>query len=168
MAEDVPEHRAAADRWQKLYGDGGEQFAALIGLMRAHQLTVVRVDAVLKRAGLSRNAFLVLLSLRMSGEMSLGRIGKRVLVHPTTITTVVDQLEQAGLVTRSPHPTDRRTVLAALTAAGDVAIDRVSIELRDAGFGFEGSGPDQLADLTRGVYGITAQHDRNESRSSHA
>jgi len=40
------------------------------------------------------------------------------MVHPTTVTVALDQLEKRGLVRRKPHPTDRRTPLAVLTPAG--------------------------------------------------
>jgi len=35
-----------------------------------------------------------------------------------TITDIVDTLEKKGLVTRQPHPNDRRSLLVKLTAAG--------------------------------------------------
>ncbi len=39
-------------------------------------------------------------------------------MHPTSVTNAVDRLEDAGLVTRSTHPEDRRAMLVALTATG--------------------------------------------------
>lgn len=36
---------------------------------------------------------------------------------------VVDRLERAGLAVRTPHPSDRRSSLVELTAAGDAAHD---------------------------------------------
>lgn len=39
-------------------------------------------------------------------------------VVPRSVTSVVDDLEQAGLVERRPDPTDRRATLVALTEAG--------------------------------------------------
>ena len=37
---------------------------------------------------------------------------------PSNITYVVDKLEKAGLVTREPHPTDRRAKILRLTPSG--------------------------------------------------
>jgi DNA-binding MarR family transcriptional regulator len=48
-----------------------------------------------------------------------------------TITSVLDQLQAAGLVTRSPHPSDRRSTIAELTPAGHRAIDRICPPLID-------------------------------------
>jgi len=48
-----------------------------------------------------------------------------------TITGVLDQLQAAGLVKRSPHPSDRRSTIALLTPAGRDAIDRICPPLID-------------------------------------
>jgi DNA-binding MarR family transcriptional regulator len=63
------------------------------------------------------------------------QLSKALLVHPTTITTAIDQLEKAGLVRRVPHPSDRRTILAELTAEGLQLAERASTELAGKGFG---------------------------------
>ena len=42
-----------------------------------------------------------------------------------TITSVLDQLQAAGLVKRSPHPRDRRSTVAEITPAGRETIDRI-------------------------------------------
>ena len=68
----------------------------------------------------------------------LGRLSKALLVHPTTITVAIDQLEGAGLVRRVPHPSDRRTVLAQLTRAGHDMAERASDSLAPIGFGLHG------------------------------
>jgi DNA-binding MarR family transcriptional regulator len=56
-------------------------------------------------------------------------------VHPTTITLVVDQLEQQRLVTRLAHPTDRRTTLVRLSEAGRQVADEATEALAEARFG---------------------------------
>jgi DNA-binding MarR family transcriptional regulator len=42
-----------------------------------------------------------------------------------TLTGVIDHLESAGLVSRSPNPLDRRSVLVDITPAGRAALDRI-------------------------------------------
>ena len=42
-------------------------------------------------------------------------------VSPRTVTGLIDALEADGWVTRSPHPTDRRATVIALTPAADEA-----------------------------------------------
>jgi DNA-binding MarR family transcriptional regulator len=46
------------------------------------------------------------------------RMGALLQVHPTSVTSAVDRLENQGFVERLPHPTDRRAVLASITEAG--------------------------------------------------
>lgn len=48
-----------------------------------------------------------------------------------TITSVLDQLQAAGLVKRSPHPSDRRSTVAELTPAGREAVNRLCPPLID-------------------------------------
>jgi DNA-binding MarR family transcriptional regulator len=45
--------------------------------------------------------------------------------RPSTLTGVLNRLERRGLVTRTPNPTDRRSVLVELTPAGRGAATRV-------------------------------------------
>jgi DNA-binding MarR family transcriptional regulator len=48
----------------------------------------------------------------------LHEISERLLVTCGNTTGIVDRLEEAGLVARTPHPEDRRAILAVLTERG--------------------------------------------------
>lgn len=113
------------------------QFAAMVSLMRATAMLTDQVDRGLKSVGLTRTAYLVLMTLHMSddGARPLGQVGKALLVHPTTVTVIIDGLEQAKLVVREPHPSDRRTVLAKLTKKGAASLQRANAALAEIGFG---------------------------------
>ena len=50
--------------------------------------------------------------------MPLGQLAERLSCVKSNITQLVDRLEGDGLVARKPDPHDRRSRLAALTAAG--------------------------------------------------
>jgi DNA-binding MarR family transcriptional regulator len=50
--------------------------------------------------------------------MTLGELAAALGIDPPNCTTVVDDLEERGLVERRPHPTDRRSKLVATTAQG--------------------------------------------------
>jgi DNA-binding MarR family transcriptional regulator len=58
--------------------------------------------------------------------MRLSDLAEQLHIAPRSATTVVDSLEQAGLVTRVPDATDRRAVRIVLTAAGHTALERIS------------------------------------------
>ena len=60
--------------------------------------------------------------LRELGESPTTRFGDRCGLSPSATTDLVDRLEGAGLVSRHPHPTDRRVTLVRVTAAGDQAL----------------------------------------------
>ena len=127
-------------RWEERGAPAPAQFAALFSVLRAAALMTEEVDRVLKEHALTRTGYIVMITLQMTegSARPLGQLSKRLLVHPTTVTMVIDQLENAGLVVRRPHPTDRRTVLAELTPAGHRAATAASQALADVGFGLPG------------------------------
>ena len=90
---------------------------AVTSLMRVQQLVIGRLDALLKPLGLTfaRYEALVLLTFSSRGSLPLGKMGERLQVHPTSVTSIVDRLEAAGLVVRRRHPEDGRRVLAEIT-----------------------------------------------------
>ena len=57
--------------------------------------------------------------------MRLSDLADRLHIAPRSATTVVDALEEAGLVERTPDPADRRAVRIVLTAAGWSAVERI-------------------------------------------
>lgn len=55
---------------------------------------------------------------RRRDGVTMTELSRMLLVSNGNATTVVDRLEQTGLVRRTPSETDRRTVFVALTPAG--------------------------------------------------
>ena len=98
--------------------DGVPAMHAVTSLMRVQQLVIGRLDAILRPHGLTfaRYEALVLLVFSSRGSLPLGKMGERLQVHPTSVTSIVRRLEAAGLVVRRPHPEDGRAVLAEITA----------------------------------------------------
>lgn len=117
------------------WGDSARGMAAITSLMRAHQLALSRVEAVLKPLGITfaRYEVLMLLEFSQRGTLPMSVIGSRLQVHATSVTNAVDRLERAGLVRRLPHPRDRRATLVEITGAGrDLAAeatDRLNAEV---------------------------------------
>jgi MarR family transcriptional regulator for hemolysin len=82
-----------------------------------------RVERALERAlegiGLSPAKLAVLGGLtKAGGRLSLGELAQHRSCVKSNITKLVDRLEADGLVTRRDDPTDRRGVLAEITAEG--------------------------------------------------
>lgn len=64
-----------------------------------------------------------LTSLRLAGALTPRELSDAERVQPPTMTKIVAKLEERGLVQRTPHPTDGRQVLLAVTGEGLTLID---------------------------------------------
>lgn len=62
-------------------------------------------------------------TLRKSGPMSAGELAACERVQPPSMTKVLANLEERGLVRREVHPTDRRQAVIEITAAGEELLD---------------------------------------------
>jgi DNA-binding MarR family transcriptional regulator len=111
--------------------------AAVTSIMRAQQLLLGQLDAVLKPYELTfaRYEALVLLTFSSTGALPLGKIGERLMVHPTSVTNTIDRLERQGFVRRRPNPRDGRGTLAEITDAGREVVERATRDLLDMEFG---------------------------------
>ena len=104
-------------RWD---AEPSQAMAAVTSVMRAQQVLMARLNALLRPHGLTfpRYEALMLLSFTRAGALPLGKIGERLQVHRTSVTNIIDKLEADGLVRRVPHSEDRRATLAEITDAG--------------------------------------------------
>lgn len=68
--------------------------------------------------GLTYQQVRLLDKLRRHGPAIMREIGGELGISPRNMTATVDALEQARLVERRPHPSDRRATLVDLTADG--------------------------------------------------
>lgn len=144
----------ARRQWeQRGWTDAAPGMAAVTSIMRAQQLLLARVDAELKPLGLTfaRYEVLMLLSFSRGEQLPMRVIGTRLQVHPTSVTNAVDRLESDGLVTRAPHPGDRRAVLVALTEAGRAIASQATKRLNDHVFTDLGLGVREEQGLTRAL-----------------
>lgn len=118
------------------WADAAPGMAAVTSLMRAQQIVLARVDEVLRPFELTfaRYEVLMLLLFSRAGSLPLNRIGVRLQVHPTSVTSAVDRLEARGHVRRIPHPTDRRAILAEITDEGRAVALAATEKLNDTVF----------------------------------
>ena len=113
------------------------RFAAVASLFRLNQAVEAEFDRTLRPFEINRSMYLVLVTLLLSpdGARKLSYLSRYHMVHQTTITLIVDQLEKKGLARRQPHPTDRRATLAVLTPAGRALTREATGALAKRGFG---------------------------------
>lgn len=127
-----------------------EAMAAVTSITRAHQILLARIDAALQPFELTfaRYEALVLLRFSRQGALPLGVMGRRLQVHPASVTNAIDRLEAAGLVQRRPHPHDRRARLAELTDLGRHRVDEATAALGRIRFGASGLDDESARSIT--------------------
>ena len=106
-------------------GTDGERAAldAYIKLMRASAAINSRLMPVLlAEAGITSTQLGVLEALAHLGPMAHCALAGKLLVSPSNLTTVIDNLERDGLVRRDRDATDRRVSIASLTEAGEARL----------------------------------------------
>ncbi|RBM23353.1 MarR family winged helix-turn-helix transcriptional regulator [Streptomyces sp. PT12] len=117
----------------------------LVGLLsRAERLAVRRVRGVLDEEGCSVDAWRVM-SLLADGEgHGMTAIAECVLLPPPTLTRLVDQLVDDGMVHRRVDPLDRRRILAFLTPRGSEVWQRLDQRVSATWESLPSSGDDDL------------------------
>jgi DNA-binding MarR family transcriptional regulator len=138
----------AGELWEERFGPAAAMRVAT-SVMRVQQLLLARFDAILRPRELTfaRYEALVLLHFSRAGELPLSVIGRRLMVHPTSVTNTIDRLTAQGLVERRPNPRDGRGVLAAITPAGRQLAEHATRDLMDQEFGLGGYDERQLEEL---------------------
>jgi DNA-binding MarR family transcriptional regulator len=126
----------ASRHWADRYPDA-QGFSSLVSLIRAYSVAVRSIEVVLRPLGLnlSRYEVLLLLSFTRAGRLPTMRLRDLLMVHGSSVTYLVDKLEEAGLVERQADAGDGRVLLVCVTDAGRVLVDDASRALAAAGFG---------------------------------
>jgi DNA-binding MarR family transcriptional regulator len=75
-------------------------------------------QGVVKHSGLSPAQMHTIEMVGHSGSLRMKELAKKMGVTTGTLTVMIDRLEQQGLLQRTPHETDRRSYLIALTEKG--------------------------------------------------
>ncbi len=98
--------------------------SAYVKLMRAAETVTANTHRHLAEADLTVSQFGVLEALYHLGPMCQRDIGKKILKSSGNITTVIDNLEKQGLVTRRRNTEDRRYVTIHLDPKGRELVAR--------------------------------------------
>ncbi|HQH07945.1 MAG TPA: MarR family transcriptional regulator [Phycicoccus sp.] len=138
--------------WVQRWGANSRHttMAAATAIMRVQQVLLARFDAIAGGHDLTfaRYEALVLLAFSREGQLSMGRIGERLMVHPTSATNIVQRLAARGFVERVPNPRDGRGTLARITESGRAAMEAVTAELEAMDFGLAALSSDSVAGLS--------------------
>jgi len=123
---DISTIRVPADFESEFPGASRSASEVAVNLAQTQLVVLAEIERPVREAhGLSASAFQTLAILDGAGEALPGHvIAERLIVSSASMTSLVDTLERRGLVTRRPHPTDRRKVLIQLTADGQRIVDQ--------------------------------------------
>ena len=106
---------------------------AVLNVVRTATLLSHRAASLFRRSGLTEAQFNVLFSLKFSeGEVTQVQLGKRLVVTRASITSVLDKLEEKGLVARHKVAENRRIHHVALTPKGLALVNEVEPSYREA------------------------------------
>ena len=97
---------------------------ALIALRQILRVTELSVRELARRSELTTSQLLVLQHVAENGAALPSKIAKSIDLKQATVTTLVNKLEEAGLVTRRRDTEDRRRVWIELTDAGHNAREK--------------------------------------------
>jgi DNA-binding MarR family transcriptional regulator len=127
----------AEHNWRTHGWAAGPHFRTALSIYRTTELIRQSNESALGPHMLThvRHEALAVLYFSRRGEMMMGELGKRLLVHPTSVTSTVDALERLRLVARVAHPTDRRATLARITMKGRRAIEASNDGMTETRFG---------------------------------
>ena len=137
---------AARANWERSgWGEVADGMVAVTSVMRAHQIFLARVENALRPYDLSFSRFelLRLLAFSRTGALPITKASDRLQVHVTSVTHAIRRLEADRLVTRIPHPTDRRTTLVQITDLGRSTVEDATVTLNEQVFADVGMSADQ-------------------------
>jgi DNA-binding MarR family transcriptional regulator len=90
-------------------------------------------ESAARQAGLTLQQHQALLAIRASDDqmMSVGELAAFLFIRPHSASELVNRLEAVDLVSRVPHPQDRRAMTLRLTDAAADALAALSLTHRD-------------------------------------
>ncbi|WP_449064670.1 MarR family winged helix-turn-helix transcriptional regulator [Planomonospora algeriensis] len=96
------------------------------GLASALRVSLARLTRRLRRQGASHSLtptqVATLVAVERHSGITPGELAEHEKVQPPSMTRVIAALEERGLVSRTPHPTDRRQVTVTVTEAGSALL----------------------------------------------
>ena len=118
-------------QWQQTRPDLDPQPMAVVGrVLRLAGLLEQRANAALQPFGLAVWGFDVLGTLRRQGKpysLTPTELMKATVLSSGAMTNRIDRLEKLGLVQRTPHDRDRRSLQVNLTAKGLRVVDQAAV-----------------------------------------
>jgi len=103
---------------QNVERDQDVSLKLFIVLSRAFEAIEKQIIKNVKEYGLNLTEFAVLELLFHKGDQPIQKVGQKILLASSSITYVIDKLENKNYLTRKACPTDRRVIYASITDEG--------------------------------------------------
>lgn len=110
---------------------GSEDPSLLLSLLQVTSVAMDSLSTRLAHLKLSPAELSVLANLADGQPRRVGMLARAIGVRPSTLTGILDRLARRELITRVPHPRDRRSIMAELTPAGRRAAEQVAAAYRE-------------------------------------
>ena len=114
---------SATEVFLHLLRSGDEAFRVVEAHLATHDITQGRFGVLMALWGNCQRA-----DCENEKPLTPAELAERTGVTRATITGLVDTLERAGLVTRTPHPDDRRMMCVGLTKRGEKLLAQIMPE----------------------------------------
>lgn len=101
-------------------------------LKQAQQALRTRMDAELRRIGLTTPQYAVLAYLKVEPGASNADLARQAFVTPQTMQAILVTLGKAGFINRTPHPKHGRVQTTELTPLGVQALEGAAVIVADA------------------------------------
>ncbi len=107
----------------KAYKDDMNRYdEVLVSLRRIIRATDMHSKQLSKISGLTSPQLLILQTLRLHSELTVGELARKISLSQATVTTIIDRLEKRSFVKRERGSTDKRKVFVYLTEKADEAL----------------------------------------------
>jgi DNA-binding MarR family transcriptional regulator len=92
--------------------------------LQAYLALVPEVKKQLNTLGLRPVEYSILSIVKRNSGIAQKRLGETIKVSPPNLATVLDRLEQGGLLARQRNPADKRSQVLSLSAQGEALCDQ--------------------------------------------
>ena len=106
-----------------------ERFAGLAEFRSALRRFLAASEAISREGGVTAQQYQALLALGCGDEpMGMKALAEQLMFQPHAAVQLVDRLQKAGLVNRTPSPVDGRSVILRLTDRGETLLQQLANE----------------------------------------
>jgi MarR family transcriptional regulator, organic hydroperoxide resistance regulator len=135
---------------------------------KAHQIGGRVFNRLLKEAGdgaINPSQGRILFALWKGEGMRVSDLAKETALEPSTLTSMLDRLEEAGLVKRSPSPGDRRALLVECAEGGRALMSRYgSVSERMTELFYGDMGAEEIAGFEAALRKVVSNLSRAEAQ----